>query len=64
MWEFLMGIFIGDALRRSPFRALIQLALKLLLIGILLAGFIYTYVVFKAVAERSHPRHVQTQRTR
>ena len=64
MWEFLMGIFIGDALRRSPFRLLIRLALKLVLIGIFVAGLIYTYVVFRAVTERSHARHVQTQRAR
>ena len=33
------------------------------LLGALGAGFIYAYVVFHAVSERSEPHHVHTHRT-
>lgn len=38
--------------------------LVIFLAGILAAGLIYTYVVFKAVSERSHPPHVHAHSTR
>jgi hypothetical protein len=58
MWNFLLGLFIGDALRKSSFGPFVRLFMKLVVIGILIAGLIYTYVVFKAVSERSQPPHV------
>jgi hypothetical protein len=32
-------------------------------IGLIIAGLIYTYVVFQAVTERSHPPHVNAHST-
>ena len=64
MWEFLMGLFIGDALNKSPLGSFVRLFMKLVVIGILVAGLIYTYVVFRAVSERSHSPHVHAHSTR
>jgi hypothetical protein len=63
MWNFLLGLFIGDALRKASFGPFARLFMKLVIIGILIAGLIYTYVVFKAVSERSHAPYVHAHST-
>ena len=64
MWEFLIGLFIGDAISKSPLGRFARPILKLFVVGILVAGLIYTYVVFKAVSERSHAPNVPAHSTR
>jgi hypothetical protein len=54
MWDFLFGYMFG---RLRP-------VLWLLLIGVLVAAFIYAGVVFKAVNERNGAPHVQPHSTR
>lgn len=60
MFEFLLRV---KALHRlgmgRPFRAMFLL----LFIGALIAGLIYTVVVFHAISERSHAPHVHTSST-
>jgi hypothetical protein len=55
MWNFLLAFFSARAVGRS--RVLRRL-LALFLFGALIAALIYTGVVFHAVTERSHARHV------
>ena len=33
-------------------------------VGLIIAGLIYTYVIYQAVNERSHPPHVHAHSTR
>jgi ABC-type lipoprotein release transport system permease subunit len=54
MWEFLMGYFFARATGVSRY---VRPVLALLAIGVVVAGLIYTYVVFNAVNERSHTPH-------
>jgi len=60
MWNFLMSFFIGGAIGASRFGRAIMPALKLVAVGVLIAGLIYTYVVFNAVRERSHHPYVHS----
>jgi hypothetical protein len=60
MWEFLIGLSIGDAVRKSPLGRFVRPALALFLIGLLIACVIYTIAVFHAVSERSKTPHVPT----
>jgi hypothetical protein len=60
MWEFLMGIFIGRATGLSRY---VRPVLMLFAVGVLIAGLIYTYVVFHALSERSHDPHVHAHST-
>lgn len=64
MWEFLMGLFIGDTLRKSPLAPFIRLLMKLAMLGILISGLIYAYVVCKAVLKRSEAPHVHARSAR
>ena len=38
----------------------VRVALLVFFLGALAAGFIYAYIVFNAVSERSNPPHVHT----
>lgn len=60
MWNFLLGYSAGRAIGASPLRPFLKLALKLVAIGIIAAGLIYTYVVLKTVSERRHDPHVHS----
>ena len=63
MWEFLMGMFIGDAVGKSPLGRFVRPVLVLFAIGLIVAAIIYAAVVFKAVSERSEPHHVHAHST-
>jgi hypothetical protein len=64
MWNYGNGSSIGDALGALGFgRGFVKPLLKLFLIGVVIAGLIYGYVVFKAVTERSEQHHVHTHST-
>ena len=60
MWNFLLSFFVGSAIGASRFGRLVTPILKLVAIGVLGAGLIYTYVVLNAVRERSHDSYVHT----
>ncbi len=65
MWNNGNGSSIGDALGALGLgRGFVKPLLKLFLIGVLIAGMIYAYVVFHAVSLRSRPRHVHAHSTR
>jgi hypothetical protein len=55
MWNFLFAFLSARAVARSRF---LRLTLLFVLLCALIAGLIYTTVVFKAITERSHPSHV------
>jgi len=57
MWNFLLGFLFGRATGIVRF---IRPLLLLALFGVLIAGFVYTFVVFHAVSERSRDPHVHT----
>jgi hypothetical protein len=63
MWEFLMGMFIGDAVGKSPLGHFVRPALVLFALGLIIAALIYAAVVFKAVSERSNSSHVHAHST-
>jgi len=60
MWDFLFGYIFGKA---TGISRIVRPLLWLLLIGVIFAGFIYVYIVFHAVSERSHDSHVHTHST-
>jgi hypothetical protein len=60
MWEFLTGFFFARATGLSKY---VRDLLILFLIGVVIAGSIYTVVVFKAVSERSQHPHVHAHST-
>lgn len=63
MWNFLTGYGFGGAFGASRCgRRIIKPALRLFFFGVVIAGLIYAYVVFKAVSERSSSPHVHTHR--
>jgi hypothetical protein len=64
MWEFLMGLLLGDAVGRSPLGRFVRPVLKLSMLVILVAGMIYAYVFIHAALERSQPSHVHTNSSR
>ncbi len=47
-------------IRRVLQLRLVRLALLLIFLGSVVAGAIYTYVIFQAVEQRSHSPHVHT----
>jgi hypothetical protein len=55
MWNFLFAFLSARAVGRSRF---LRLTILFVLLCALIAGLIYTAVVFKAITERSHPSHV------
>jgi len=64
MWNYENGSSIGDALGALGFgRGFVKPLLKLFLIGVVIAGLIYAYVVFKAVSERNNSSHVHAHST-
>jgi hypothetical protein len=63
MWE-LWGHPIGGAIGTTrTARRLLKPLVKLFAIGVLIAGLIYAYVVFQAIAERSQHPHVHAHST-
>ena len=64
MWNYGNGSSIGDALGALGFgRGFVKPLLKLFLIGVVIAGLVYAYVVLKTVTERSEQHHVHTHST-
>jgi hypothetical protein len=63
MWNFLMGLLLGDVIAKSPAGRFVRPVLKLFAVGVLIAGLIYAYVVFRAVYEGSHAPHVDAHST-
>ena len=62
MWNFLTGYGFGGAFGASRLgRRIVKTALKLFFLGIVIAGLIYVFVIFKAVSERSSLPHVHTR---
>ena len=59
MWDFLFGYFFGKA---TGAHRIVRPLLWLVLIGVVVAGFIYAGVVLNAVSERSNTPHVSTHR--
>lgn len=59
MSDFLNGFFIARAARLRTMRIM----LLVFLAGALVAGFIYVFVVLKAVSERNNTPHVQPHST-
>jgi hypothetical protein len=64
MWEFLIGMFIGDAVGKSPLGRFVRPALALFALGLIIAALIYAAVVLKAISERSEQHHVHAHSTR
>jgi flagellar basal body-associated protein FliL len=59
MSNFWTGYGFGGAFGASRLgRRIIKPALKLFIVVIIIAGLIYAFVIFKAVNQRSQPRHV------
>jgi ABC-type Na+ efflux pump permease subunit len=59
MWNFLLALFVGSAAGSTrTAQRLVRPILILLIIGALIAGFIYACAVFRATAEGSRPSHV------
>jgi hypothetical protein len=59
MSNFWTGYGFGGAFGASRFgRKIIKPALKLFIVGVVIAGFIYAYMMFRAVDQRSHSPHV------
>ena len=65
MDNFWTGYVFGGALGASRLgRRIIGPLLKLFLVGALIAGVIYTCIVFRAATERSRHPHVHSNSTR
>ena len=60
MWEFLTGFFFA---RATGLSRIIRPILFLFVVGVVIAGFIYAAVVFRAVSERSKSPHVHAHST-
>ena len=60
MWNFLLGFLFARATGISRF---IRPLLLIFLVGSVVAGLIYTAVVFHALTERNRPHHVQHRST-
>ena len=64
MWNFLLAFFFGSAVANTRTgRSILRPLLLLFLISIVVAGFIYAFVVFQAISERSHSSHVHAHST-
>jgi len=57
MWNFLLGFLFARATGISRF---VRPLLVLALFGVLIAGMIYAFFVYRVVAQRSHGHHVHT----
>jgi hypothetical protein len=60
MWNFLLGFLFARATGISRF---VRPLLALALLGVLIAGFVYAFVILRAVNERSHAPYVHTHST-
>ena len=60
MFWFLLRV---KALNRLGFTKPFRVAFLVVFVGALIAGLIYSYVVFSALNERSHVPHVQHNRS-
>jgi len=59
MWNFLLALFVGGAIGSTrTAQRLVRPLLVLFIIGVLVAGVIYAWVVFRAATEGSHSPHV------
>jgi uncharacterized membrane protein len=64
MWNFLLAFFFGSAVANTRTgRSIMRPLLLLFVIGVLAAAFIYAFVVFHAVSERSNNPHVHAHST-
>ena len=64
MWNFLLAFFFGSTVSSTRTgRRLMRPLLILLGIGVVVAGFIYASVVFRAATERSQSPHVHAHST-
>jgi len=64
MWEFLLALFVGGGLGSTrTAQRLVKPILTLFIIGVLIAGLIYAFIVFTAVSERNNVHHVSTHRS-
>jgi hypothetical protein len=61
MWDFLFGYFFG---RATGIGRILRPVLWLLLVGLVVAAFVYAGVVLNAVNERNLAPHVQPHSTR
>lgn len=64
MWNFLLSLSVGSAIGASRLGRLVKPALKLVAIGVVISGLIYTYVVFNAVRERSRSHNAYKHSSR
>lgn len=68
-WNYLAAFFFGRALAESPtYRRVTRILFLVVLVGVLICGLIYAYLMFDAVykqalKERSNPSHVHTRRS-
>lgn len=60
MLRFVLDVLL---LRKLIESKSVRIALLVFFFGALVCGFVYAYVVFKAVSERSHDPHVHTHST-
>jgi hypothetical protein len=60
MWQFFAWFF---TFRGRPLPRFVHVLFTLFVIGILIAGLIYTYVFLRAANERSHAPHVHAHHT-
>jgi hypothetical protein len=63
MWEFLGHPIAGAIGTTRTARRLLKPAIKLFVLGVVIAGVIYAYVMFKAVYERSQAPNVHIHST-
>jgi hypothetical protein len=57
MWNFLLGLLF---VRATDSYRVVRYALRFLVIGVIVAGLIYSYVIFHALDERRDRSHVST----
>jgi hypothetical protein len=55
MWNFILGFLFA---RATGISRVVRPVLILTLFGVLIAGLVYAFAVFHALAERSHDSHV------
>ena len=59
MWNFLLAFFFGSAVANTRTgRSILRPLLILFIISVMVAGFIYAFVVFRTVSERSNRPYV------
>jgi uncharacterized membrane protein YfcA len=64
MWDFLLAFSVGSLIGTSRFaQRVVKPLLKLIAVGVVIAGLIYMFVVLRAVHERSQHPHVHTHST-